>query len=204
MRRSEVHAWSVGSRGPGRRCAVRTVAGGLLACLALAGGLAAVMMPASAAAAEVVQTKRFGSSAGDRYRRGGRDTDAWIIGFVRTEGFVMGKSMIGMLDPVYAREPGQEDETDDRIVAREGYVVGEVELDVDTFVRAIRVKFHRLKDGRPDPSDSYHSRWIGRRKNKRTTTLPGAGEKIVGIYGTADEAIRSLGLLVVPQEPASP
>lgn len=184
----------------GRRDYHSTV-GPLLVGLAIAAGTALSGAPAESA--EVSQTKRFGSSAGDRYRKGGRDTEAWIIGFERTRGFVMGKPMIGMLEPVYSREPGAEDETEDRIVAREGYVVGEVELDVDTFLRAVRVKFHRLKDGGIDPSDSYHSRWIGKRKNKRTTTLPGPGQKIVGIYGTADEAIRSIGLLVVPHEPAT-
>lgn len=162
-------------------------------------GLALVLGPAATCeAAKPAKTEKFGSSAGDKYQRGGRDPNAWIIGFTRTTSTVMGKPMIGMLDPVYERKPGDETETEERIVAKEGYVVGEVELDVDTFVRAIRVKFVRLKDGKLDPSDSYHSRWIGRRKNKRTKTLPGPGQKIVGIYGSADEAVRSLGLLVVP------
>jgi len=184
-----------------RRSPSRPSGGTLLACIAFVGGLAISGLPALSA--ELGQPRRFGSSAGDRYRKGGRDTEAWIIGFERTKGFVMGKPMIGMLEPVYTRAAGVDDETEDRIVAREGYVVAEVELDVDTFLRAVRVKFHRLKDGRIDPSDSYHSRWIGKRKNKRTTTLPGAGQKIVGIFGTADEAIRSIGLLVGSQEAAA-
>lgn len=180
------------------RAAPGRIAGLPLLGLVLAAGLA-LGPAASCEAAKPAKTEKFGSSAGDKYQRGGRDQNAWIIGFTRTTSTVMGKPMIGMLDPVYERTPGEENETDDRIVAKEGYVVGEVDLDVDTFVRAVRVKFVRLTaDGKLDPSDSYHSRWIGRRKNKRTKTLPGPGQKIVGIYGSADEAIRSLGLLVVP------
>jgi len=150
----------------GRR-AYHPSGGSLLAGLVIVA--ASVIHRGPAESAEVSQTKRSGSSAGDRHRTGGRDTEAWIIGFEGTKGFVMGKPTIGMLEPAYSREPGAEDEAEDRIVAGEGYVVGEVELVVDTFLSSVQVKFNASRTARSIPRTATTA---GGSANARTSGPP--------------------------------
>lgn len=115
-----------------------------------------------------------------------------VIGFAYETGKWMNHPAIKQLEPLYQKPDG----VTAVVLAKDGYVVGGVIVDAMDDVRAVRVIFVRLKDGKVAADDTYMSDWIGTPAGQQTT-LAGKGETVVGICGRKGLFLESLGLVVV-------
>jgi hypothetical protein len=86
------------------------------------------------------------------------------------------------------------------VVARRGFAVAAVNLQGESAVEGLEVKFARITSTGLDREDAYVSPWIGRRSGGQALTIGGDGLPVVGIYGRAGVVVYSLGLVQVPEE----
>ena len=107
---------------------------------------------------------------------------------------------VGYLVPIFKRT--QPTTMPDRVVAKEGYVVGAVKVNTHKFVDALQLVFMRQgADGALDPKDTYTSQWIGYHEGGTETTLGGGGTPIIGISCRQGAILNALAL--VEEAPAA-
>jgi hypothetical protein len=99
------------------------------------------------------------------------------------------------LDPLYDRD--EVAASDQTVLAREGYAVGAINVDVGESVNAVQVVFMRATpDGRLDKTDLYTSDWIGQPSGSPAKTLGGTGAKVLGVHGRRGALIEAVGLVM--------
>lgn len=89
---------------------------------------------------------------------------------------------------------GRQNQSGVRCVA--GYAVGSLDIRCDGYLRAVRIKFMRVKGDRLDPDNSYTSAWIGADdKGKESSLSNPTNQWITGISGQQNGDIVALDLL---------
>jgi len=104
-------------------------------------------------------------------------------------------------NPIFDRESLEgrlqsSDPKNNSVVARQGYVLGGVQVVADTQVNAMRMIFVRETDGKLDKSDFYMSDWLGTPGEKTPKTLGTGTARVVGICERRQASLRALGLLL--------
>lgn len=118
-----------------------------------------------------------------------------VIGFSWHAGSWAGKPALAQLSPLYDRHvpsgiPGF-------VVAREGYVVGGIQVDAPDLVQAIRIVFVAVSDsGELNKTDFYTSDWLGERSEQRPRTVGNGTRRILGIHGRRGAVINTLGVII--------
>lgn len=139
-------------------------------------------------------TELVGGPGGGPFRSENPDGKP-VLGFRYTLGRWMGWTAPRSMEPLYDR--AQADGAGQTVLAREGYAVGAIQVDVDQFVTAVQVVFMRLSpDGRLDKTDSYTSDWIGEPSEKPPQTLGGTGAPVLGVYGRKAAVLDAVGLML--------
>ena len=106
----------------------------------------------------------------------------------------MGEAALSKLDPIYERAHWIGGE---RIVAREGYAVGAIQVVSGRFVNAVQVQFMRVtSEGQLDTEDTYDSPWIGEPSDKTPVQLGGTGDFVLGVYGRQVALLDAVGLVM--------
>jgi hypothetical protein len=83
-----------------------------------------------------------------------------------------------------------------RVMAKDGYAVGGVEVHTQKFVDAVRLRFMKVRpDGGLDKNDTYTSDWIGHPGGGAPKVLAGDGSKIIGINLRQGVVINGLALV---------
>ncbi len=84
-----------------------------------------------------------------------------------------------------------------RIIAREGYAVGAVNVHSLRFVDAVQVVFMKLTgDGRLDAAESYTSDWIGYPGNGAPERVGGDGRQVIGVVCQQGAILNGLALVM--------
>ncbi len=103
-----------------------------------------------------------------------------MIGLAFELGEWEGAPAIGRLKPLFERAAAGDPAK--AVVARDGYVVGGLEVDADRVVGALRLIFVRLRgDGTPDGSDTYLGNWIGKPSGRAPRKIDADGKLVMGI-----------------------
>jgi len=106
-----------------------------------------------------------------------------------------GEKCFGGLVPVFKRD--QPATIPARVIAKDGYAVGGVQVQSLRFVDAIRLVFHKIKpDGTLDPADSYESEWFGFPGDKAPKVLSSGGKPVIGIKCQQGAILNGLALVV--------
>jgi hypothetical protein len=109
-----------------------------------------------------------------------------------------GEKCIAELSPVYRRDAPSK--LEGRLVAREAYAVGAVNVVSRTYVNALQLVYMRIRPGKGlDPDESYTSDWVG--YGGAPTSLSGDGVRIVGIVTEKEWDVVSALALVAEDEP---
>ena len=114
------------------------------------------------------------------------------------------------IDPLAAPPFDHSTKTNNKVttgycMAREGYVVGGINVDADTDVHAFQVIFMRYKDGKIDTTDQYSSDWIGSPTGNATKQLAGDGKFVVGVASRKKNFfLVALGLMVAEAPATAP
>ncbi len=88
-----------------------------------------------------------------------------------------------------------------KVVAKEGYAVGAIEVRTAPFIRQVRIHFYRVISERLDPDDNYSSSWYGKWGKTFQQDRVDAGERIpVGIHGKYGLGMDKLGLVLISRE----
>ena len=89
---------------------------------------------------------------------------------------------LAQLVPVYSED--QPKSIEPRVIAKDGYAVGGMNVKSAKFVDAVQLIFMRLKaDGSLDQTDRYTSDWLGEAApTVKTTKLAGTGRRVLGIH----------------------
>jgi hypothetical protein len=134
--------------------------------------------------------------------------------YVEPDGFLLGvetgtgewdrEKCIGGFTPVFSRD--QPASPLKRVLAKEGYAVGAVNIQTRRYVDALQLVFMRIKpDGRLDPADSYTSDWIGfPEKEAKAKTLSGQGQRVIGVHLRRGAILNSLALVVAADGKGKP
>lgn len=88
------------------------------------------------------------------------------------------------------------DET--QLLARPGYAVGAINARAGLVLNAVQVVFYRVDGLRLHPSDQYATAWVGS-DGGSSYTLDGKGDPIVGVFGSSEEDMISLGIEPIEQ-----
>lgn len=108
-------------------------------------------------------------------------SDKPLVGLRYELGEWQGAKSISYLKPVFDRAAsGGRGEA---VVARDGYVVGGLEVDADKLVDALRITFVRMgDDGKTIAGDEYASAWIGKPTGSAVRKVESGGKLVVGIH----------------------
>lgn len=89
---------------------------------------------------------------------------------------------IGQLVPVFSAD--QEVTYEPRIIAKDGYAVGGMNVFTKRFVNAVQLVFMKIKpDGSLDPKDSYEGEWFGYPPEEVDPVLLGGdGRRVIGLH----------------------
>lgn len=102
--------------------------------------------------------------------------------------------VVAVFDSKQAPVPGLS-----RVMARQGYAVGGVNVQSQKFVDAIQVVFMKLKPGGAlDTSDSYTSDWVGVKAEGKTTKLGQSGKFVMGINCRQGAVLNGFALVMEP------
>ena len=83
-----------------------------------------------------------------------------------------------------------------RVMAKDGYAVGGIEVHAQKFVDAVRLRFMKVRpDGGLDRTDSYTSEWFGHPGDGAPKALAGDGGKVLGIHLRQGVVIDGLALV---------
>jgi hypothetical protein len=138
------------------------------------------------------RTEMIGGSGGAPFELVGLGDP--VVGFDYAVGQWAGKKALARLNPVFQRRNGP---ASTRVVAKEGYVVGGLEVDAPEFVSAVRIVFVRLgSDQRPNPADSYSSDWLGEPSGRPAQTIQSNGAKVIGVCGRRAAVVDAIGLVL--------
>jgi|GEM_PF-929212 len=143
-----------------------------------------------------VESPLIGGAGGGKYRRASLAGEP-VVGFHFALSTWQGKGIVKILEPLFKRPAGATADNS-TVVAREGYVVGGLEVDGEKYVDALRVIFVRRDGDRIDATDHYQSDWIGVATGRPLQQLGGHGEKVVGVYGHKGMNMDAIGLLFAP------
>ena len=117
-----------------------------------------------------------------------------ILGFHWAMGNWAGTSAVSKLDPITNSDARR---TENSVIARDGFVVGGIQVDAENLVEAVRVIFvKRNADGTLDKNDFYFSDWIGEPTGRAVKTLGKGTVKVVGVYGRKGIVIDAVGLVL--------
>jgi len=84
----------------------------------------------------------------------------------------------------------------DRLMAKEGYAVGGVNVQSIRYVNAVQLVYMKLlPDGRLDAADSYTSDWFGHPGNGTESTLAADGRKVIGIVSQQGAILNGVALV---------
>lgn len=118
-----------------------------------------------------------------------------IVGFRFRLGNWGGKSAVAQLDPVNQREAPVR--SGSLVIAREGFVVGGIQVDAEDLVQAVRVIFvKRADDGTLDKTNYYFSDWIGQTTGRPVKTVGKGNVPVIGVYGRRGLVIDAIGLVL--------
>jgi hypothetical protein len=118
-----------------------------------------------------------------------------VVGFRCSVGAWAGKQALADLQPLFDRAGPATAAS--QAVAKDGYVVGGLELDASELVHAVRVIFVRRKgDGSLDRSDSYSSGWLGRPAGNSPQKLDSGTAVVIGVHGRKGAVIDAVGLVL--------
>jgi SLA1 homology domain 1, SHD1 len=84
----------------------------------------------------------------------------------------------------------------EQALAKPGFAIGRIDALQGFGIDGIRFEFSRVESNLLSPADAYESKWFGRDQGE-PKSLGSGGNFFVGITGSADRAVRSLGLYVV-------
>ncbi len=103
---------------------------------------------------------------------------------------------IGGIMPVYERK--QPSGGGERLLAKEGYAVGGLNVRAKRFVDQVQIVFLKLlPDGKLDPKDSYTSEWLGpETKDAREVKLGGDGRPVIGIHCSKGAILNGVALVM--------
>ena len=117
-----------------------------------------------------------------------------VVGFRVATGQWAGKKALSSLEPLFDRSAplgawG--------VVAKDGYVVGGLEIDAADLVYAVKVVFMRQNaDGSLDAADTYTSDWLGTPSGNAAQKLTSGDQPIVGIHGRKGAVMDAVGLVL--------
>jgi hypothetical protein len=117
-----------------------------------------------------------------------------VVGFRVATGQWAGKKALASLDPLFDRTAPLGSWG---VVAKEGYVVGGLEIDAADLVYAVKVVFVRHQaDGSLDTADTYTSDWLGTPSGNAPKKLTSSNQPIIGIHGRKGAVMDAVGLVV--------
>jgi hypothetical protein len=117
-----------------------------------------------------------------------------VVGFRFAVGSWAGSQALSQLEPIFGRENARSAAGVN--LAREGYVVGGLEVDAQSLVHAVRIIYVRQREGGAiATSDSYMSDWLGQRTSQDAKKLGQQGSVVVGIHGRRGAVIDAIGLV---------
>ncbi len=107
-----------------------------------------------------------------------------------------GEPCLARLIPVFSRD--QPASGPKRVLAREGYAIGGLNVQTDRFVDAVQPVFFKLQaDGRLDPSDSYTGDWLGHpAPDAQPVKLGQDGRKVLGLNCRQGAILNALALIL--------
>lgn len=105
-----------------------------------------------------------------------------LLGLEYRTGVWDDEKCLAQLVPVFSED--QPKTIEPRVIAKEGYAVGGMNVKAVKFVDAVQIIFMRLKpDGSLDPKDSYTGDWLGEASaTAKVTKLGGDGHRVLGIH----------------------
>ena len=116
-----------------------------------------------------------------------------VVGVQYSMGTWAGKQALRKFEPIFDRF-GTSGAS--YVMARDGYVLGGVNINHTEFVHAARLLFMKIKpDGSLDPSDQYISDWLGKPVGNSSKSILGNGKKVIGIKCCKGAVIDSTGLV---------
>jgi hypothetical protein len=116
-----------------------------------------------------------------------------VVGFRVATGQWAGKKALSSLDPLFDRSAplgawG--------VAAKEGYVVGGLEIDAADFVYAVKIIFVRQQaDGSLDAADSYTTDWLGAPAGNAPQKLTSGSQPVIGVHGRKAAVMDAVGLV---------
>ncbi len=118
-----------------------------------------------------------------------------VLGFAYRFGSWDGHPCVGQIRPVFNDAPVTE--FPERILAKPGYAVGGVKLEVSPYVAGIQVIFMKLDGKRLNPADTYASDWIraGKEKPESEASYLSEGKLVIGIHGNNGAIVNTMGLI---------
>ena len=141
-------------------------------------------------------SKMVGGSGGEEIEKKSHGATQPVYGLQYGEGEWEGDRTLRPFEPVFT--PGRHGGTNTNKyeMAKDGYAVGGLIVDVDVYVCAVQIIFMRIgEDGQLDPSDSYTSDWLGRPTGKTPVEINGGGRKVVGFHVRQMAALDAVGLI---------
>ena len=129
-----------------------------------------------------------------------------VLGFSYSTREWFGEQVIALLVPLYDERdppPPHFNVRQEVVRAKEGYVVGGLEVDAQKYVNAVRINFVRRTDQGLDLSDTYQSDWLGTPTGREPQTLSGEGQQVLGIAALQSLALDGVGL-IYRQQAAAP
>jgi hypothetical protein len=118
-----------------------------------------------------------------------------VVGFRYRMGSWGQQAAVAQLDPVYDRNPPPG--RGDVLIAREGYVVGGLQVVAGDLVNAVRVIFIREEsDGSLNKGDHYFSDWIGDPADQTPKVLGDGRRRVIGICGRNGAVKNALALVL--------
>ncbi|MEM9282072.1 MAG: hypothetical protein AAGA96_09610 [Verrucomicrobiota bacterium] len=89
-------------------------------------------------------------------------------------------------------------DTTRRVIGKNGFAVGAVEVKMDPHVRQVRIHFYRIVGKQLNPADNYTSEWYGDWPEEGLLEKVDAGTRIpVGVHGKSGLGVDSIGLVVI-------
>jgi len=82
------------------------------------------------------------------------------------------------------------------VKAQTGYSVGGMEIYTGGVVDGFQLTFMRDRGDGLDPNDTYKSPWIGVQRGTNHSTFVSPGQPIVGVYGSYEDDLNSLGFIL--------
>lgn len=138
-------------------------------------------------------TELIGGNGGTPFRSANSDQRP-MAGVRYTIGNWAGKDRVGRVEPLFDRDDSAGEGV---VMARDGYVVGGIEVDALEFVDAMALVFVRVAPGGElDLADTYTSDWIGKPSGRPPRTLSGGGKKVIGLHGRGAAILDSVGLVL--------